>query len=612
MSSLQPDLGRCLGAAVEAARAAQRILLAETHRSGGPRQPRGHCPADTAAEEAIRRILYESMPAFGYRGEETGTAHLASDYLWIVDPNDGTEAMQDGFRGHSVSIALLDHRRRPVLGVVLAVNAPDDEGDLFAWALGCGPLTHNGQPAPPRVWPDRLAGNVIVALSQQSDRHPTGNAAAVAPARFRDVASIAYRLALAAVGDVDAAVSLNSRGSVDYAGGHALVVAQGGRFVDESGNEISYDRQGRSYVRHCFGGAPNIVLELARRQWSTVAGSGFGPAAPPRGYEPARLKPGSHVADTGVLRRAHGCLIGQIAGDALGSLVEFQSAREIADGYPDGRPYQLADGGTWNTIAGQPTDDSELALSLARTLVAQDGFSLASVLGAYKQWKESGPFDIGGTTSSGLDGRPSHSSQANGALMRISPLGIWGWKEDAAVVADAARQDAALTHPNPICQEASAVFAVTLATIIREGLDSAAAYAFARDWALKHCREPLVTETIQMSAAGPAVDHAQAGWVIVALQLAFFHLSAVHPVNLALIDIVRRGGDTDTNAAIAGALLGSVHGRASIPMQWTRSVLSCRPLPGLNGVHRPRPATYWPADAFVLAERLLLVNRVAI
>ncbi|NLX19780.1 MAG: ADP-ribosylglycohydrolase family protein, partial [Desulfobulbus sp.] len=69
-----------------------------------------------------------------------------------------------------------------------------------------------------------------------------------------------------------------------------------------------------------------------------------------------------------MIDRAQGCLLGQLAGDALGSLVEFQSPDEIRRSYPDG-VRELADGGIWNTIAGQPTDDSEMALLLARLLV---------------------------------------------------------------------------------------------------------------------------------------------------------------------------------------------------------------------------------------------------
>jgi ADP-ribosylglycohydrolase len=47
------------------------------------------------------------------------------------------------------------------------------------------------------------------------------------------------------------------------------------------------------------------------------------------------------------ISRAQGCFLGQLAGDALGSLVEFQSADEIRRTYPNS-VRELADGGTWN------------------------------------------------------------------------------------------------------------------------------------------------------------------------------------------------------------------------------------------------------------------------
>jgi hypothetical protein len=72
-----------------------------------------------------------------------------------------------------------------------------------------------------------------------------------------------------------------------------------------------------------------------------------------------------------------------------------------------------------------------------------------------------------------------------------------------------------------------------------------------------------------------------------------------------VIDTVSRGGDTDTNGAIAGALLGAVHGALARPMQWRDRVLSCRPIEGLDGVDQPRPAVYWPTDVLELAEALV-------
>ncbi len=64
-----------------------------------------------------------------------------------------------------------------------------------------------------------------------------------------------------------------------------------------------------------------------------------------------------------------------------------------------------------------------------------------------------------------------------------------------------------------------------------------------------------------------------------------------------------RGGDTDTNGAIVGALLGAVDGREGIPMRWRRLILTCRPT-SEAGAKTPRPPIYWPDDALALAESI--------
>jgi hypothetical protein len=99
--------------------------------------------------------------------------------------------------------------------------------------------------------------------------------------------------------------------------------------------------------------------------------------------------------------------------------------------------------------------------------------------------------------------------------------------------------------------------------------------------------------------------------VLVALQNAFYQLLHAPTTEEGIVNTVMSGGDTDTNAAIAGALLGAVHGRASMPFQWRRTVLTCRPLAGLPGVVRPRPKAFWPVDALELAERLLCLGSQA-
>lgn len=299
-----------------------------------------------------------------------------------------------------------------------------------------------------------------------------------------------------------------------------------------------------------------------------------------------------------VLDRAQGCLLGQLAGDSLGSLVEFKHPREIRDLYPEG-VRDLADGGCWNLRAGQPTDDSELALALARSIVSHGGYSAAKARDAYRRWFASGPFDVGKATSRALrEGAPDGQTQANGSLMRVSPLGIYAWnRRDGA---ELARLDSAITHPNPVCADSCAAFVAAVACGVAGG-GAAEAWEKARETA----RVPAVREALDRAADGPPEDFmTHMGWVLVALRNAFFRLLHAPSLEDGVVETVHGGGDTDTNAAIAGALLGAVHGRAAVPARWTRAILECRPAPG-PGVARPRPPEYWPADALALAERLV-------
>ena len=322
-----------------------------------------------------------------------------------------------------------------------------------------------------------------------------------------------------------------------------------------------------------------------------------------------------NIVDAEVLARAQGCLLGQIAGDALGSLVEFGEPERIRKAYPHG-VRELADGGTWDTIAGQPTDDSEMALSLARMIVDQGRYDPEEAMKAYVTWLDSGPFDCGNTVYNGLTGRLdlNQNSQANGALMRISPLGIFGAYGEPSEVAEWARQDAALTHPHPVCIEANALFTRAIAHAIRTGCDGGALYREIVQWAQDTNIDATLRDAVVGASVAPPDNYGRptAGWVLVALRNALWQLLTAVNLEEALVDTVIRGGDTDTNAAICGALLGAVEGRQAIPTQWTECLRDCRPAertpgvlqPGLK-VHRPRPRRFWPVDAPELAEILL-------
>ncbi|MDO5511765.1 ADP-ribosylglycohydrolase family protein [Corynebacterium sp.] len=280
--------------------------------------------------------------------------------------------------------------------------------------------------------------------------------------------------------------------------------------------------------------------------------------------------------------RALGAWYGQLIGDNLGALVEFRSPAQIAAAYPEG-VREMADGGTHNIAAGQPTDDSEMALALARSMVRQGGYDRADVLDSYRRWYNSHPFDIGATISSALRGQFNENSQANGALMRISPVAI-AYHSDPAQAASLARTDAALTHPNSYCLDVNSVWTGVLAGVIRDGADPLELFR------LYSC-EGLYDEE-------PGDTSVQQGWVRHAFTLTVHEAARGDSFEEALVRTIGRGGDTDTNAAIVGAFLGGVHGVEAIPQRWRDVIDTCRPI-------RNRPAEYHPNDATELVDSLL-------
>ena len=82
--------------------------------------------ADRDVERFIRRHIHEAFPADGFFGEEDGHEAVDADFVWVVDPIDGTACFVNGMYSWCVSIAVL-YRGEPVIGVVFDPNA----GDLF-------------------------------------------------------------------------------------------------------------------------------------------------------------------------------------------------------------------------------------------------------------------------------------------------------------------------------------------------------------------------------------------------------------------------------------------------------------------------------------------------
>jgi ADP-ribosylglycohydrolase/fructose-1,6-bisphosphatase/inositol monophosphatase family enzyme len=597
-----------LPAVIDLVRQAGLWLAAEFARPDGPRfSNTDTSPIDTEIELFLRERLTALLPA-RFVGEEAGVlAAEANGYCWVVDPHDGTRAFLEGRRGSAISVALL-RQGRPVLGVVYAPTSPDRGPDLIAWAEGDG-ISRNGVPVDIDLSRRELTATDVVFLNHGAGQRPVWSSVACTPARFVPLPSIAYRLARVAVGDGIATVTLRPVNAHDIAAGHALLAASGGVLVAEDGVEVTYGEDGDSRPFACFGGAPAAVATLRSRKWR-------GSTEPRREAKFPLTWP--RAAEDQRLDRALGCMLGMVIGDSLGSQVEFQTAETIRTAYPDG-VRDLADSPVWKTLAGQPTDDSELGLTLARSLVRCGRYDIEDAAAAYGRWFASDPFDCGHSTALafGPVGRvladkagtardnADKASQSNGSLMRVAPIGVWA--RDPAEAARMASEDSTLSHPHPVCRAACAAFAAAISAALAGADRPRMMEAALRIADAAGAEAAPVATALRQAAARVAPEHFQhhMGWVLIALQNAFYHLAAGTGVRPALIATVGQGGDADTNAAIAGALLGAADGRSSLPVQWIMPVLTCRPDPALHPA-RPRPDDYWPDDILDLTEALLL------
>lgn len=287
----------------------------------------------------------------------------------------------------------------------------------------------------------------------------------------------------------------------------------------------------------------------------------------------------------------YGCLIGVFVGDAVGASLEF--VRHDITPNVANRAMRMEGGGVLNIAPGQFTDDSELAVHLLRALCDKDpkqGMPLLEIAQQYIQWHQSNPFDCGMTCGRAFAFstnekdmmekamKYSLQSQANGSLMRIAPLAIWCRNMPAAVIFEYARTEATLSHPNIVCQDANVMYCLALKHLINNPGDA--------DGAIKYCMkfihlfDPTVATWFNISLScdiNDIVCTTNIGHVKHAFMLAFHLLNKKVTFEEGIHITLMKGGDTDTNAAIVGGMLGALHGFSRIPKYMKDPVLQFDP-----------------------------------
>lgn len=273
--------------------------------------------------------------------------------------------------------------------------------------------------------------------------------------------------------------------------------------------------------------------------------------------------------------RYRGVMLASAIGDALGATVEFMSRAEIRARY--GVHREIVGGGWLGLPAGAVTDDTQMALCIARSLCDLGRFDPADIAARFVAWLRACPPDIGNTTRHALDllasGVPWHEAgerthralrpndASNGSLMRTHPLALFA-RTDRAANAAHTRDASRITHANPRCLDACVAFTASLAAVLDD--PAADALAVARATA----RRADVREALSTVPRGNAAPGDAGGSVLATLRCAFWAVMRHESLEDALVAAVNLGQDADTTGAVAGALAGARWGMAAIPTRW--------------------------------------------
>ena len=286
------------------------------------------------------------------------------------------------------------------------------------------------------------------------------------------------------------------------------------------------------------------------------------------------------MGDPQLISRARGALLGLVAGNQLGVPTEHLGTPEaIRKAFPNGvldltpppknSPYD---------------DDAAMALLLGESLLASRDFDASDVARRWLKWMKVDGRGIGLTTKRALTliergkepfeaGRLANQenpgrSAGNGSVMRCIPVAL-RYHDNIDRLIRVSTQQAAITHADERCTWGAA--AVNLAA--RELLHGNIYFIDEvlhriGDRAPRALRDAIHRVPREREADLPIAVVGEAGYVVHCVEIAFWFVTHDRTLEEALIALAQAGGDTDTNAAVAGALLGARYGEVALPPRW--------------------------------------------
>lgn len=270
-----------------------------------------------------------------------------------------------------------------------------------------------------------------------------------------------------------------------------------------------------------------------------------------------------HLPD--VRQRARAALLGLAIGDALGATVEFMTAGEIQASY--GTLRKMVGGGWLRLRPGQVTDDTQMSLCIARSIVSV-GHDPQDIARRFVEWYLSKPPDIGNTCRRGIvrfmtrgtvHGPPNEGDAGNGAVMRVAPVAL-ATLADERLLNDAIVAQAHITHNHPLSDAA----AVLVGQLIQLAL-------------IGHAMDRLRRQVDRTVLTVRQFDYRRfnglsTAYVVDTMQTVLHFLFSTSSFEECIVATVNQGGDADTTGAIAGAIAGAYYGLNAIPKEWMRKL----------------------------------------
>ena len=283
-----------------------------------------------------------------------------------------------------------------------------------------------------------------------------------------------------------------------------------------------------------------------------------------------------------------GVIFGQAIGDALGLGTEFMDDAEMAQKCPNGVSdysdiYQDAHRSRWKV--GEWTDDTDMMLCIANALVKDKGVDLSHIARNFKQWAEGEPMGIGQHTYKVLTigdyvDKPQDVSKlvwemsrgksaANGGLMRTSIVGALP-KEVEKAAANICR----LTHYDPRCVGSCVIVSELIHSLIYDSQP----ITYQQMIEIADRYDERIKRYISLSReadikALELQDEQSMGYTLKTLSVALWAYWNASSFKEGLLAVVNAGGDADTNAAVACAILGAKYGYSAIPQEYIDGLL---------------------------------------